>query len=59
MRINVLDTNKDGRISFAEYSFSGWRMFGEHDYDRDGVVSLADKTDETPKEEKVAQGKAT
>lgn len=59
VRFNVLDSNKDGRISFAEYSHSGWRMFGEHDYDRDGAVSLADKTDETPKEKKVAQGNAT
>jgi hypothetical protein len=59
VRFKVLDANKDGRISFAEYSHSGWRMFGEHDYDRDGAVSLADKTDETLQEKKVAQGNAS
>ena len=59
VRFKALDSNKDGRISFAEYSYSGWRMYAEHDYDRDGAVSLADKTDETPKDEKRAPEKAT
>lgn len=59
VRFNVLDTNKDGRMSFAEYSYSGWRMFGEHDYSRDGAVSLADKTDEKPEEKNVAQSDPT
>jgi hypothetical protein len=58
VRFKALDSNKDGRISFAEYSYSGWRMYAEHDYDRDGAVSLADKTDEKPKD-KLAQEKAT
>jgi hypothetical protein len=58
VRFQALDSNKDGRISFAEYSYSGWRMYAEHDYDRDGAVSLADKTDEKPKDN-LAQEKAT
>jgi Ca2+-binding EF-hand superfamily protein len=58
VRFKALDSNKDGRISLAEYSYSGWRMYAEHDYDRDGAVSLADKTDEKPKD-KLAQEKAT
>jgi hypothetical protein len=59
VRFKALDSNKDGRISLAEYSYSGWRMYAEHDYDRDGAVSLADKTDEKPKDEKPAQEKPT
>ena len=57
VRFKVLDSNHDGSISFAEYSHSGWRMYGEHDYNRDGAVSMADKTDDKPKEteSKVAQ----
>lgn len=46
VRFKVLDSNKDGRLSFAEYSYSGWRMYGEHDYNRDGAVSMDDKTDD-------------
>jgi hypothetical protein len=45
VRFNVLDSNKDGRISRAEYAFSGWRMFTEHDYTKDGVVSAQDNVD--------------
>lgn len=59
VRFKALDSNKDGRISFAEYSYSGWRMYGEHDYDRDGAVSLADETDETPKDKELTQEKQT
>ena len=43
VRFGVLDVNKDGHISAAEFQHSGWSMFGEHDYNRDGAVSLADK----------------
>src|SRR5688572_7124634 len=59
VRFKALDSNKDGRISFAEYSYSGWRMYAEHDYDRDGAVSLADKTDEKPEDGKPAQEKTS
>jgi hypothetical protein len=46
VRFNVLDANKDGHISSAEFQRSGWNMFNEHDYNRDGAVSMADKTDD-------------
>jgi Ca2+-binding EF-hand superfamily protein len=59
VRFKALDSNKDGRISFAEYSYSGWRMYAEHDYDRDGAVSLADKTDEKPMDKEPTQEKTT
>lgn len=44
VRFKVLDDNNDGHISSAEFQSSGWGMFGEHDYNRDGAVSMADKT---------------
>lgn len=43
VRFGVLDVNKDGHISQAEFQHSGWSMFNEHDYNRDGAVSMADK----------------
>lgn len=43
VRFDSLDSNSDGGISLAEFYHSGWNMFGEHDYNRDGMVSLADK----------------
>lgn len=43
VRFGVLDVNKDGAISPAEFIHSGWSMFNEHDYSRDGAVSMADK----------------
>lgn len=42
-RFKVLDSNADTRISAAEFQHSGWGMYDEHDYNRDGAVSLADK----------------
>lgn len=44
VRFDALDSNSDGRISSAEFYHSGWTMFTEHEYNRDGAVSLADKT---------------
>jgi hypothetical protein len=44
VRFKALDSNKDGRISPAEFLHSGWKMFDEHDYNRDGAVSMLDKT---------------
>lgn len=49
VRFAVLDSNKDGKISRAEYAHSGWRMFSEHDYTDDGAVS--GKDDVEPKKE--------
>jgi hypothetical protein len=43
VRFGVLDVNQDAAISPAEFHHSGWRMFDEHDYSRDGAVSLADQ----------------
>jgi hypothetical protein len=43
VRFDVLDSNHNGRISAAEFQHSGWTMFGEHDYNRDGAVSMADE----------------
>jgi hypothetical protein len=42
VRFTVLDSNKDGKISRAEYAHSGWTMFTEHDYTDDGTVSAKD-----------------
>jgi Ca2+-binding EF-hand superfamily protein len=43
VRFGVLDVNKDARISAAEFQHSGWGMFTEHDYNKDGAVSMADQ----------------
>lgn len=56
--IGEYDLNKDGRISSAEFFYSGWRMYAEHDYTRDGAVSMADKTDDKQKEEAEKPDKA-
>jgi Ca2+-binding EF-hand superfamily protein len=45
VRFDVLDTNHNGAISAAEFYHSGWGMFDEHDYNRDGAVSLADEAE--------------
>ncbi|MFT3964672.1 MAG: hypothetical protein QM690_02165 [Sphingobium sp.] len=42
VRFGVLDKDKDGKISQAEYDASGARAFAEQDDDKDGVVTLAD-----------------
>lgn len=43
VRFDSLDSNNDDAISLAEFYHSGWSMFGEHDYNRDGTVSIADQ----------------
>jgi hypothetical protein len=43
VRFDSLDSNGDDAISLAEFYHSGWNMFGEHDYNRDGAVSIADQ----------------
>jgi Ca2+-binding EF-hand superfamily protein len=45
VRFNALDSNKDGKISPAEFAYSGWAMFTRHDYTKDGTVSVKDKVD--------------
>ncbi|PZR36548.1 hypothetical protein [Caulobacter segnis] len=42
VRFHVLDSDKSGAISRAEFDYSGWRMFVHHDTNEDGVVSAAD-----------------
>lgn len=42
VRFNVLDSDKSGAITRAEFDYSGWRMFVRHDTNEDGVVSAAD-----------------
>jgi hypothetical protein len=42
VRFGVLDSDKSGAISMAEYDYSGWRMFTTHDSNKDGVISAAD-----------------
>ncbi|MCA0357239.1 MAG: hypothetical protein LCH78_10275 [Proteobacteria bacterium] len=49
VRFGVLDSDKSGGITKAEFDYSGWRMFVTHDTNNDGVVSAADpiKSDQT------------
>ena len=42
VRFSVLDTDKSGGITLAEFDYSGWRMFVTHDANKDGAVSAAD-----------------
>jgi hypothetical protein len=42
VRFGVLDSDKSGGITQAEFAYSGWRMFTTHDTNKDGVVSAAD-----------------
>lgn len=42
VRFHVLDSDKNGAITRAEFDYSGWRMFVHHDTNEDGVVSAAD-----------------
>jgi hypothetical protein len=42
VRFGVLDTDKNGKITPAEFSYSGWSMFMHHDTNKDGFVSKDD-----------------
>ena len=42
VRFSVLDSDKGGAITKAEFDYSGWRMFMHHDSNGDGTVSAAD-----------------
>ncbi|PXA89214.1 hypothetical protein DMC25_09885 [Caulobacter sp. D4A] len=42
VRFGVLDSDKSGAITPAEFAYSGWRMFVTHDTNKDGTVSAAD-----------------
>ena len=43
VRFGVLDRDKDGKISAAEYDASGQRAFAEQDGDGDGVITAGEK----------------
>lgn len=42
VRFGVLDTDKDGKMTFAEYQASGKRLFDTADRNHDGTVDAAD-----------------
>lgn len=42
VRFGVLDADKDGRMTFAEYQVSGKRLFDTADRNKNGVVDAAD-----------------
>ncbi|WMJ69436.1 EF-hand domain-containing protein [Stenotrophomonas sp. 24(2023)] len=42
VRFGVLDADKDGAMTFAEYQVSGKRLFDTADRNKDGVVDAAD-----------------
>ena len=46
VRFGVLDSDKSGAITRAEFDYSGWRMFMHHDSNSDGTVSAADPVKE-------------
>ena len=46
VRFGVLDADKNGKITPAEFAHSGWMMFATHDSNRDGVVSKDDPVPE-------------
>jgi hypothetical protein len=45
VRFGVLDTDKSGEISRAEFAYSGWMMFAHHDTNKDGFVGSDDVVD--------------
>ncbi len=46
VRFGVLDSDKSGAITPAEFAYTGWGMFTTHDSNKDGVVSAADPVKE-------------
>ena len=42
VRYGALDTDKDGRMTFAEYQVSGKRTFDAADRNKDGIVDAVD-----------------
>jgi hypothetical protein len=50
VRFGVLDSDKSGAITRAEFDYSGWRMFNHHDTNNDGTVSAADPVKDDPQD---------
>jgi hypothetical protein len=42
VRFGVLDSDRSGTITPAEFAYSGWMMFSTHDSNRDGFVGADD-----------------
>lgn len=42
VRFGVLDSDKSGKITKAEFAYTGWNMFVHHDTNEDGAVSKDD-----------------
>ena len=40
VRFGVLDSDKSGKITPAEFAYSGWMMFSTHDANRDGAITV-------------------
>jgi hypothetical protein len=45
VRFGVLDSDKSGVITPAEFDSSGWMMFARHDANKDGAVGADDPTE--------------
>lgn len=58
VRFGVLDADKDGKMTFAEYQVSGKRLFDTADRNRDGVVDAADAALPPPSRERPAASAA-
>lgn len=43
VRFGVLDSDRNARITPAEFAYSGWMMFSSHDADKDGFVTALDQ----------------
>lgn len=52
VRFGVLDTDKDGKMTFAEYQASGKRLFDTADRNHDGTVDAADAQLPPPKRDR-------
>lgn len=40
VRFGVLDSDRSGKITPAEFAYSGWMMFANHDDNRDGAITV-------------------
>lgn len=59
VRFGALDTDKDGKLTFAEYQASGKRTFDAADRNQDGVVDAADARLPAPPRPRTQAGAAS